>query len=391
MKTRMTLNQFLDDLRKATEIPYSRLDTVLERPHALDRELARILHAFGEKPLVDDRFASRILDEAEGDAPYRKGGPVARFVARTQRLSAQEELHLAKRIEFARRRLERTIASSSAPTEVKELYFDRIETPEFARTPVKSAFDRRPDEGTLQARWSEYLSLRNDMIVANVPLVERIAVRYRTYGIPHDDLVQHGDLGLIRAADKFDWRKNVRFRTYAEWWIRQAIERATDTDRDVVHVPRPMRQLISKANHLHRKSGVREPLDATRFAKMMNVERGAAARAFSIKSGVISLDRSGPDDGQPMRNDLVGADLGRADEREDMEHLRHRLDGMIDGLPEREQRVIHLRYGLRGETPHTLEQVGEILQISRERVRQLQMRAIDHLRVSAADPRLAAV
>lgn len=390
MTTQPSLRTLLEEVQSTEEIAYSLLDTILEREHSLDRELPQIVRAFGQRAVVDDGFAARLLD-SQGDGGGRAiTGPVDRYVARTRFLSAIEEVRLAKRIEFARRRLERTIAMSSAPQDIKDQYFTLIETPEVNRGALPTwKGTSKPDERTLRARWREYLRLRNDLIVANIPLVERIAGRYRTYGIPHGDMTQHGNLGLIRAADKFDWRKGVRFRTYGEWWIRQAIERATDTDRDVIHVPRPMRQLMSKANHLHRRSGSDTPLTPHRFAELMDVDRGVATRAFSIKSGIASIDRVGLEDGSPMRNDLVGPDLAHRERRDTMDHLRRRLEGMMDELPEREQRVLNLRYGLDGSDPRTLEEVGAILHISRERVRQLQMRAIDQLRVSAPDPRLA--
>ena len=388
MTTKKSLPSLLEEAQSAEELPYSLLDVILEREHALGRELTRILRAAGQRALMDDAFAARLERGEEAGSGARS--VAERFVSRTRFLSADEEVRLAKRIEFARRRLERSIAQADADADVKERYFNRIETPEVGRDdlPVDGEV-AAPDESTLRARWGEYLRLLNDLIVANLPLVERIAGRYRTYGIPHGDLAQHGSLGLIRAADKFDWRKGVRFRTYAEWWIRQAIERATDTDRDVIHVPRPMRQLISKANHLNRKSGSELPLDSQRMADLMDIDRGVAARALSIKSGIASIDRVATEDGSPMRNDLVGPDLGRAGRRESLDHLRRRLAGMMNELPAREQRVLNLRYGLDGSDPRTLEEVGQILHISRERVRQLQMRAIDQLRIAGPDPRLA--
>lgn len=391
MATWQEMKVQLTEAREQGEIPYSLLDRLLERPRALDRGLSRILTECNNLPLVDDSVATRILEHDQQNTGATGRSHLRRYMHRARTLGAEDELRLARRIEFARRRLERSIVISTAPQEVKETYFDLIETAEIDRPRLpRYRTLSNPDERDLQARWNEYLALRNDMIEANLPLVERIATRYRTYGIPHGDLVQHGSLGLIRAAAKFDWRKNVRFRTYGEWWIRQAIERATDTDRDVIHVPRPMRQKISKANRLNRAAGSQKPLDSSRFAEMMGVDPGAAARVFSIKSGVMSLDHTPANQDHAMRNELVGPDLSRRKQRDEREHLRFNVDGLIGGLPERERKVIRLRYGLSGESPHTLEEVGRLLHISRERVRQLQLRAIDQLRASGSDPRFSA-
>ena len=386
-----TLRAELAEARVRGELPYSLIDRVLKRQDALDGELSRILAECGNAVMFDDLVADKLEEQGRPLATGTTGAsPYQRFLSRTQILDADEEIRMAKRIEFARRRLERTIALADVPPDTREQYFNRIETPEEARVSRPGAgHTDPPGEDLLEIRWAEYLRLRNDLIEANLPLVERIALRYRTYGIPHADLAQHGDIGLIRAATKFDWRKNVRFRTYAEWWIRQAIERATDTDRDVIHVPRPMRQRLSKANRLNRAMGRDMPLDSGQFARMMDVDRGTAARVFSIKSGITSLDQSNLEEDRPMRGDLIGPDLSHREEREESEYLRSRLGRMLGQLPEREQRVISLRYGLSGDPPRTLEEVGRLLDISRERVRQLQLRAIDQLRTGSADPRTA--
>lgn len=352
-------------------ISIAQLDELLADDALLDRHILEVLPQLGSIPI-----------ESVYEPPPR---PDSRL--RPRFLTAAEEIEIARRIEFLRRRLSWTASVARVPDNIRRQYLDTIDgADEFVGQAAPRG--RHFTETDIRQRWYEYLRMRNRLIEANLTLVERLALRYRTYGIPTVDLVQHGNLGLIRAADKFDWRKKVRFRTYAEWWIRQAIERATDTDRDVIHVPRPMRQKISKANHLNRAAGGTIPMDAGRFSELMGVERSAAARVFSIKSGIASLERSGPDDSQPIKNDLIGPDLsGRADV-ENLEHLRTRLDTMMDELPERERKVINLRYGLGGESPRTLEEVGEILHISRERVRQLQMRAIGHLRLAAPDPRI---
>ena len=390
MPTWRELKVELASARRKGELAYTLIDRVLERPRALDGELSRILAECGQTDLFDDLLAARLLGREERSVGSTSPSSYHRFLTRAQILGADEEARMAKRIEFARRRLERTILISKVAPEIREQYFTRIETPEVARdSRAGLQLADAPGEDSLRTRWTEYLRLRNDLIEANIPLVERIALRYRTYGIPHVDLVQHGDIGLIRAATKFDWRKNVRFRTYAEWWIRQAIERATDTDRDIIHVPRPMRQRLSKANRLNRALGNDTPLDSREFSKLMDVDRGTAARVFSIKSGIASLDQTSLDEDRPMRGDLIGPDLSGREDRDESEYLQNRLGRMLGQLPEREQQVISLRYGLSGETPRTLEQVGQLLEISRERVRQLQLRAIDQLRTASADPRTA--
>lgn len=384
MKTKKSLNDLLRELRALGEIPFSLLDEVLARPGALGPELPRWIAGVGQADLLDDRVSTRLRAAQPGGRTVES--ELQRFVTRARILSADEEQRLGKRVEFTRRRLERTIVCANVPDDQKEELFEAIETTEVVRlTPGHCSRAETADAEALERRRREFYSQRNELIESHLPLLEKIAARYRTYGIPPQDLVQHGSLGLIRAADKFDWRKGVRFRTYAEWWIRQAIERATDTDRDIIHVPRPMRQKLSKANYLNRLQNGGQPLDARRFAELTGVDQLAAARAMNIKSGIASLERASFDDGPTLREELIGPDLSMREERESDEYLRTRVTHLLDVLPDREQRVIRLRYGLRGEQEHTLEEVGEILHISRERVRQLQARALDHLRSAKAE------
>lgn len=377
------LDPVLTDLAHLESFDLAHLDRLLEHPAALGEELIFFLTS------VADRDLAIVDEEAPADLFPSRGSTDSAFAplfGAARPLTFDEEIRIAKRIEFARARLAFVLANANVTDEVRAQYV-KLTGSDIARY-VGSwpAHLEAPGIDAIQRRWSEWLAFRNDLIEHNLALVERIALRYRTYGIPHGDLVQHGNLGLIRAADKFDWRHNVRFRTYAEWWIRQSIERATDTDRDVIHVPRPMRQKLSKAQRIHRKEGGGK-LDAARFAELMGIDREAAAHAFSIKSGVVSLDRTADEDGRPMRNDLVGADLGAREENEIQEHLRRRLSLLLLDLPTREQNVLAMRFGLDGNEPRTLEEVGEHLGISRERVRQLQARALGQLRDSVVDPR----
>jgi RNA polymerase primary sigma factor len=365
-------------------ISLDRLDRLLEPGDAFTEGLEVVLTACAghdlELAALNDGTADLCVDDPS----------VAQFLnpvfGTRRQLSLEEEIRAAKRIEFARMRLAHTLANAVLDIATRDEYARLTAVdylPWVGRNPTISP---APNAETVQRRWAEWLVLRNDLIEHNLALVERVAMRYRTYGMPHGDVVQHGNLGLIRAADKYDWRHNVRFRTYAEWWIRQSIERATDTDRDVIHVPRPMRQKLSKAQRMNRKLGGPK-LDGARFAELMGIDREAASHAFAIKSGILSIDRTADEDGSPLRNDIAGRDLGDRVEREEFEHLHCRLEGLMRDLPTREQRVLAMRFGLDGSEPRTLEECGVALGISRERVRQLQARALGQLRDLVVDPR----
>lgn len=378
MLSRQPDASLLSIVRQTGEVPVSSLDTTLTDGRFLDENLVELLDGLGQAPLTDDRFAVRIL---AGDGEVHSPTRVDRFVERARFLNAETESKLAKRIEFTRRRFERAVLLSPLPEAVKAQHLSALYGPHDPRMATPAPADATvPTSKDLDERWDEYLAQRNELIESNIALLEHLATRYRTYGIPHVDLVQHGSLGLIRAVDKFDWRRNVRFRTYAELWIRQAIERATDTDRDLIHVPRPIRQKISKANHIHRRSGRLEKLDAQRFVELTGVDMTAAAHALNVKSGIASLDSSFFDDGRSLKDNVADHDEDGVMVDAERDHMRSRVVGLMAQLPAREAKVLNLRYGLAGEQPHTLEEVGELMHISRERVRQLQNRAIDQLR-----------
>jgi RNA polymerase primary sigma factor len=220
---------------------------------------------------------------------------------------------------------------------------------------------------------------RSKLIERNLRLVIPVAKKYRGMGLPFGDLIQEGNIGLMRAADKFDPEKGFRFSTYATWWIRQAIQRAVADKGRTIRVPVHMGEKIRKMARTYNELSVqleREPTDEE-VAERLGWDVDRVKEVKSAIPDATSLN-------QPLSSDEGSSELGDLleDERESdeagevvRELETRRLMESVERLPERQRRVLVRRYGLGGEKPSTLAHLSEELGVSRERVRQLQREA----------------
>jgi RNA polymerase primary sigma factor len=265
------------------------------------------------------------------------------------------------------------IQLATATTDALQLFLNEIGRHRLLTPAEEIDLAKRIERGDLAAK--------DRMINANLRLVVSIAKKYQGSELTLLDLIQEGILGLIRAVEKFDWRKGYRFSTYATWWIRQAVERGMDAKARTIKLPinlvRNQRKLARAENALAIALD-RPPTDAELAAAAdLAVEELHALR--DAARTVTSLDRPLGEEEDAAFGDLLPSD---APAPEDEVHISLRTDALrlaLDELPERERRVVELRYGIAGREPTPLREIGRQLGITPERVRQIESRALGRL------------
>lgn len=224
---------------------------------------------------------------------------------------------------------------------------------------------------------------RNQMISANLRLVVKIAHDYSNFGLPLLDLISEGNIGLIKAVERFDPSKGGKLSTYAAWWIKQAIKRALANQSKTIRLPVHMVDKIAKMRQVITRLTDeldREPTDEE-VAYEMSISVNRVAHLKSVSTRPSSLDAPVGEDGDTKFGELISDDM----QLTPLENLQHKtlqsdIQEMIDLLEPRESEIIRLRFGLEGNHPLTLEEVGEKFDITRERVRQIQTIALHKMR-----------
>lgn len=224
---------------------------------------------------------------------------------------------------------------------------------------------------------------RQTMINANLRLVVKIAQDYSKYGVPLQDLISEGNIGLMKAVDRFNPEKGNKLSTYAAWWIKQSIKRALAYQGKTIRLPVHMIDKISKTRKISdmvAESLGREPTDHE-LAEELGISRTKLAMIKQASQSPASLDAPIGDDDSAAYGDII-ADTKISDPSESLssKNLHGNLDGLLEVLNEREQRIIDARFGLAGQKPKTLEEVGVEFGVTRERIRQLQNLAITKMR-----------
>jgi RNA polymerase primary sigma factor len=305
---------------------------------------------------VDDNYLANI-DTDDTIGLYLKE------VGRVPLLTAEEEVQLAKRIEQGRMAREELAKGNSS-------------------------LRRR---GELQMHIEDGWLAREHLITANSRLVISVAKKYMGRGVPFLDLIQEGNIGLIRAAKKFDYRRGHKFSTYATWWIRQAVTRAiADQGRTIrvpVHMGDQINKLLRVQHQLTQRLG-RDP-SVDELAEALEVTPQKVENMIQVARRPLSLETPTDDEEDSVLGDFIqDEEVPAPDETATYNLLREHLDVVLNGLPPREVRILQLRYGLLDGQAYTLEEVGRKMGVTRERVRQIEAQALSRLRHPAIRRRL---
>jgi RNA polymerase primary sigma factor len=305
---------------------------------------------------VDDNYLANI-DTDDTIGLYLKE------VGRVPLLTAIEEVELAQRIERG-----------------------RLAREELAKGNVTS--HRRSE---LQMLIEDGWLAREHLITANSRLVISVAKKYMGRGVPFLDLIQEGNIGLIRAAKKFDYRRGHKFSTYATWWIRQAVTRAIADQGRTIRVPVHMGDQINKLLRVQHQLTQRLGRDPTvdELAGALEVTPQKVENMIQVARRPLSLETPTDDEEDSVLGDFIqDEEVPAPDETATYNLLREHLDVVLNGLPPREVRILQLRYGLLDGQAYTLEEVGRKMGVTRERVRQIEAQALSRLRHPAIRRRL---
>mgnify|MGYP001125191787 FL=1 len=364
------LEQLLDIARTQGYLTYSDILEALPQPehHVADvDQLYAALHAEGirvvETPAEISEPQPSLEDELFAELPdltdIALDDPVRMYlqeIGQVPLLSAEQEVTLAKQME----------AGDRAHL--------RLQHEEYQSWKERFALEEQVERGR---------EARQHLIQANLRLVVSIAKKYTSYGLTMMDLVQEGNIGLMRAVEKFDYTKGHKFSTYATWWIRQAITRAIADQSRTIRLPVHMGEAISqvkRTSHKLQQTMQREPTPEE-IADAMGISPTKVRRTLEASMHPLSLEMPVGQEGEGRMGDFIEDDrISTPADAAAASMLREQIEEVLQKLPERERKIIQLRYGLKDGRYRTLEEVGVEFGITRERIRQIEAVALRKLR-----------
>lgn len=289
-----------------------------------------------------------------------------------------------KKVDELQTRIAKSRASEAPASELRRLI---VEQRRILKTTQETPTSLRRHVAKARRIAAEYFSARDTLANSNLRLVASIANKYRNRGLPYMDLIQDGNVGLMRAVDKFDYRRGYKFSTYATWWIRHEIVRAIGKNRVIKTSTNSVQKLYSATREFERKNGRAPTLDEV--AAQIQKTPAKTLKLQQATQVPVSLDQLvGNDDGDALINQIADQRVGDPSDSPQREELRKRLCEELDELSPRERMIIVERYGLDGKGSRTLEELGHKYKVSRERIRQIEKRGLQKLRRPSFSQRL---
>ncbi len=331
-----------------------------------------------EEPVMDDLVDEEEMGEEElnnnqyfDDISDDSVRLYLREIGKIPLLTSEEELELAQQVVANRDELADMLSQIAA---IDELEADK--------QTKQTAAERQK----LQLKATKLSRAKDKMAEANMRLVVSIAKRYSGRGLDFLDLIQEGNTGLLRAVEKFDPDKGFKFSTYATWWIRQAITRAIADQARTIRIPVHMVETINKLLRTQRRMTQelnREPT-IEELAKELEMEPEKVEYVIKIKQDITSLDagvgRDGEDEDSVLADFIEDEDTITPEESATNQLLKEQVQSVLSTLSDREQKIIKMRFGLENGKSHTLEEVGQEFAVTRERIRQIEAKALAKLR-----------
>ncbi len=393
------LRQVVDTLRRvhAGELPFDRTVKVsltenLEKDKILQRmphNLKTLEHLIEE----NERDFEVILDAEQDEEAKRKGRRSLR-IRRRKTVTLVEELSirtqkvqpLMKKLEQISVRMDELEKNIEAIKDDKGKREDRAnfekELRDYMLQTLEEPASLRKRVEIVKKRFAEYEQAKRELSGGNLRLVVSIAKKYRNRGLSFLDLIQEGNTGLMRAVDKYEYRRGYKFSTYATWWIRQAITRAIADQARTIRIPVHMIETMSKLRNVSKKllqQLGREPT-MEEMAKEAGYTVEETRRVLKISRHPISLDRPVGESEDSYFGDFIEDDSAESPvHAATQEMLKDKIDQVLKTLTYREREIIKLRYGLGDGYTYTLEEVGRIFKVTRERVRQIEAKAVRKL------------
>jgi RNA polymerase primary sigma factor len=361
----------IENVLKEKFLPLEILDSLLEDDASFDK--------------ITERLISYPADA------YRVGDPQADSSTSNptqEKMTREEEYRFAKRLEFLRKRLVKTIQSMDFPVKDKETLLRHTSC--LGRTHSGRICMLCKEGGPcpkeklkrngIQACCRAYNMCRSDFVERNLHLVINFTRAYRTYSIPVMDLVQEGNAALIRAVEKYDWRKQVRLQTYAEFWIRQAVERAISANKWIVRVPNYIQQKMRRFKREGTLPADRSHISTREISRVFDMSREVAGHLLETERGHVSLNAVPSEDAFMSLRDMAVHAPDEVVPQDEFDDLKQKLQDMLSNLTDLEQTIIKHRFGMEGAEQKTLEELGTMMNVSRERIRQIQIRTLQKLK-----------